>query len=77
MRWKERQKSSNIEDRRGISIGGIAAVGGGIGIIIFIIFTLLSGGNAGDILNKLISNQDTVVLIQRRLKRLSFRILFQ
>lgn len=61
MRWKGRQRSTNIEDRRGRNVGGIAAAGGGIGLILIIIFTLLSGGNLGDILNNLTPNQTEVV----------------
>ncbi len=61
MRWKGRQGSSNVEDRRGKNIGGIAVAGGGIGLIIIIIVTLLGGGNLGDILNKITPNQTEVV----------------
>jgi hypothetical protein len=61
MRWKGRQGSPNVEDRRGKNVGGIAAAGGGIGLIIIIIITLLSGGNLGDILNKITPNQTEVV----------------
>lgn len=43
MKWIGRRESSNVEDRRGISGTGIA-VGGGIGgLIIYLIFSLLSG----------------------------------
>lgn len=44
MKWKGREKSSNVEDRRGASRKGV--IGGGlgvIGIIIYIIVTLLGG----------------------------------
>lgn len=52
MKWQGRRGSSNVEDRRGMSGGKM--VGGGIGgIIIVLIVTLLSGGNAGDILGSL------------------------
>lgn len=47
MKWKGRRKSSNVEDRRGM---GAKTTMGGIGIAIIVIFTLLSGGNLGDIL---------------------------
>lgn len=60
MRWKGRQGSSNIEDRRGKNIGGIAFAGGGIGLIIIILVRLLGGGNLGDILN-ITPNQTEVV----------------
>lgn len=43
MLWRGREGSSNVEDRRGMSGGGLA-VGGGIGgIIIAIIYSLLGG----------------------------------
>lgn len=43
MKWIGRRESSNVEDRRGVSGTGIA-VGGGIGgLIIYLIFSLLSG----------------------------------
>ena len=45
MKWIGKRESSNVEDRRGIS-GGKVAVGGGIGgIIIYLLFTFLSGDN--------------------------------
>lgn len=49
MRWKGRQQSGNVEDRRGL--GGGMAVGGGIGTIILVVLSLLFGGNPLDILN--------------------------
>ncbi len=43
MKWQGRSGSSNVEDRRGISGKGLA-VGGGIGgLIIYLIFSFLSG----------------------------------
>lgn len=59
MRWEGRRKSSNVEDRRGKGVGGkgIAGVGGGLGVLILIIFTLL-GGNPDTILNNDIINQN-------------------
>ena len=47
MRWQNRRESSNVEDRRGMSGGKIAA-GGGIGGIVLIVLYLLLGGNLGD-----------------------------
>ena len=53
MKWRGRQKSSNVEDRRGKGVGGAAVGGlGGFGIIIMIIYALL-GGNPGDIMQGL------------------------
>lgn len=59
MRWQGRRKSSNVEDRRGRSaggFGGIGKLGGGFGIIILLIFTLL-GGDPGALLG---SNQSNI-----------------
>ncbi len=50
MRWKGREKSRNIEDRRGMS-GGKIAVGGSIGSIVIVIIMLLLGGNPNELLN--------------------------
>ncbi|MDI7742807.1 neutral zinc metallopeptidase [Lysinibacillus fusiformis] len=57
METKGRRKSSNVEDRRGMSKGVIGGGIGGIGIIIAIIFTLLNGGDAGDVLNQVNQGQ--------------------
>lgn len=56
MKWQGRRKSSNVEDRRGMGGPGKGMIGGGLGLIIVIIVTLL-GGNPGDLLNNLPSNQ--------------------
>ncbi len=50
MKWKGRQGSGNIEDRRGMSPGRMAA-GGGIGTIIIVIIILLMGGDPSELLN--------------------------
>lgn len=52
MKWKERQGSSNVEDRRGMSGKGIAGIGGGLGLVIVIIVTLL-GGDPGELLGNI------------------------
>nr|WP_263327760.1 neutral zinc metallopeptidase [Neobacillus sp. Marseille-Q6967] len=50
MIWKGRRKSANVEDRRGMGMGGKTVIGGGIGsIIVVLLFTLL-GGNPGDLM---------------------------
>lgn len=45
MRWKGRRGSTNVDDRRGISGGGIAAGGGIIGIIVYLLYTFLGGSS--------------------------------
>jgi predicted metalloprotease len=47
MQWFGRRESSNVEDRRGLSGGGIATGGGIVGIIIYLIYSFL-GGNSTD-----------------------------
>jgi uncharacterized protein len=45
MKWSGRRESSNVDDRRGISGGKVAAGGGIAGVIIYIIYSFLSGGS--------------------------------
>lgn len=52
MRWKGRQQSGNVEDRR--SIGGKKMVAGGtIGTIAIIVIVYLLGGNPSELLNSI------------------------
>jgi predicted metalloprotease len=44
MKWKGRQGSDNVEDRRGMSTGKMA-VGGGLGTIVIVLIVLLLGGD--------------------------------
>lgn len=55
MKWIGRRQSDNVDDRRGVSGGKIAAGGGIIGIIVLII-NFLGGGDAGSVIND-IQNQ--------------------
>lgn len=48
MLWKGRRESSNVEDRRRLSPGGI--VGGGIGTIVIVVIVLLLGGDPTSLL---------------------------
>jgi len=43
MKWIGRRESSNVDDRRGFSGGGLAVGGGVIGIIIYLIYSFLGG----------------------------------
>lgn len=56
MLWQGRRESSNVDDRRGISGGGIAAGGGIIGVIALVLNFLL-GGN-GDTTQLPLPNQN-------------------
>src|SRR5262245_609644 len=42
MRWQMGRRSDNIEDRRGMGVGGVA-VGGGIGTIVLVVLALVFG----------------------------------
>jgi predicted metalloprotease len=50
MKWLGRRQSGNMEDRRGVSGGQLAAGGGIIGVIILLI-NMFTGGDAGGVLN--------------------------
>jgi len=51
MRWRGREQSQNVEDRRGVSPAA-AIGGGGIGLVILVVVALLAGDN--DALMKLV-----------------------
>jgi len=59
MRWKGRKESSNVEDRRGMSIKGKGIVGGGIGTIAIALVVLLLGGDPTDILQNVQSTDQS------------------
>ena len=50
MRWQDLRRSSNVEDRRGISGRGIAIGGGGLGVIVIALAVLLCGGDPSSLL---------------------------
>jgi uncharacterized protein len=52
MKWQGRQGSGNVEDRRGMSKGRMAA-GGGIGTIIILLIVLLLGGDPVKLLDSI------------------------
>jgi predicted metalloprotease len=52
MRWRGERQSDNIEDRRGISRGGMA-IGGGLGGIVILIIALLFGADPRQLLEQL------------------------
>jgi len=52
MRWKDRRASSNVEDRRGLSVKQ-GMVGGGLGTLILVLAIYFLGGNPSQLLNSL------------------------
>lgn len=57
MLWKGRRESTNVEDRRSISGGGLA-VGGGIVGVIIIVIKLLMGGDPAELTQQLAPGQN-------------------
>lgn len=49
MLWQGREGSSNVEDRRGISGGGLVAGGGIIGVIVLLINMFMGNGDASQL----------------------------
>lgn len=50
MRWRGRERSRNVEDRRGMGMG--LPIGGGIGgIVLLLLFSMMTGQNPADFIN--------------------------
>ncbi|MFZ7116420.1 MAG: neutral zinc metallopeptidase [Bacteroidota bacterium] len=43
MLWRGRSGSSNVDDRRGMSAGGLATGGGVVGLVIYLLYSFLGG----------------------------------
>lgn len=56
MKWRGRQGSDNMEDRRGMSGGKLAAGGGAIGIIVLLI-NMFMGGDSSELMNEILNQQ--------------------
>jgi predicted metalloprotease len=56
MRWRGERQSENIEDRRGMSRGGMA-IGGGLGGIVILVLALLFGADPRQLLEQLPSGE--------------------
>lgn len=53
-----RRRSGNVDDRRRLSTGGKAGIGGGIvGIIAIVILTFMKGGGIGDVIGNVVGSQ--------------------
>jgi predicted metalloprotease len=63
MRWQGGRESENVEDRRGMPPARVAAVGGGVGTVLFVVVALLLGADPKDIL-KLVGNNPNVAAPQ-------------
>jgi len=56
MRWERGRRSDNIEDRRGMRVGGRGLVGGGIGAIVLALVAMYFGVDPSVVLNQ-VANQ--------------------
>ena len=56
MKWRGRQGSDNMEDRRGMSGGKLALGGGAIGVIVLLI-NMFMGGDSSEIMNEILNQQ--------------------
>ena len=52
MKWRDAQRSENVEDRRGMRVGRASAGIGGGALLLIIIFSLLTGENPLDLLQQ-------------------------
>ena len=55
MRWRMGRRSTNVEDRRGVRLGGRGAAGGGLGLIVIIIIAVLLGADPSKLLSDISS----------------------
>lgn len=49
MRWRGREQSENVEDRRGMPVGGMMLGGGGLGILVIALIAMFLGADPRDI----------------------------
>lgn len=59
MKWQDREESSNVEDRRGLSSKGL--IGGGIGTIVIALIVFFLGGDPTQFLNETQNNNSSKV----------------
>lgn len=65
MQWQGRRESSNVEDRRGITGGGMAIGGGVIGVIFILAKFFLGGGDLND-LQQLVPQQQQEMTAEQK-----------
>ena len=53
MRWNDMRRSDNVEDRRGMSVGGAGLKLGGGGLLLVLLLSVLTGTNPLDLLSSL------------------------
>ena len=53
MRWRDMRRSDNVEDRRGMSVGGAGLKLGGGGLLLILVLSVLTGTNPLDLISGL------------------------
>lgn len=53
MRWRDLRRSDNVEDRRGMPVGGVGLTLGGGGLLLVLLLSVLTGTNPLDLLSGL------------------------
>ncbi|MEO5501635.1 MAG: neutral zinc metallopeptidase [Ginsengibacter sp.] len=66
MQWMGRRESSNVDDRRGLSGGGLAVGGGVIGIIFFLAKFLLGDGSINDLQQIIPQQQQQELTVEQK-----------
>lgn len=66
MQWQGRRESSNVDDRRGISGGGLAVGGGVIGVIFVLAKFLLGDGDINDLQQLIPQQQQQEMTVEQR-----------
>ncbi|MEO6814994.1 MAG: neutral zinc metallopeptidase [Ginsengibacter sp.] len=66
MQWQGRRESSNVDDRRGISGGGLAMGGGVIGVIFVLAKFLLGNGDINDLQQLIPQQQQQEMTVEQK-----------
>lgn len=67
MQWRGGRASTNVDDRRSVSGGGIAAGGGIVGVIIYLLYTFLGGsGDSSQLPQVLPGNTPTEMTAEQK-----------
>lgn len=66
MQWQGRRESSNVDDRRGISGGGLAMGGGVIGVIFILAKFLLGNGDINDLQQLMPQQQQQEMTVEQK-----------
>jgi predicted metalloprotease len=69
MKWRGRRESGNVEDRRGMSGGGMAVGGGVVGLIIYLLYSFLGGSGEPPVMPDVAGGGETTQQNPQRVAR--------